>query len=175
MTSHTTLCMLSSRMILTFAVSSAGRSCIGDNLGRPPHHTRIHKDAILTLTNTSPPHLSPHCLCPALQKKPVPHTLSSPPPVCVLQTKPVHVYRLCSEGTVEDRIQRRAEQKLYLDQVCGGEGKTGHLLQEELLPLYRCPLSLSPSPGPGHLLPSPPLIQMINQGSTAPLPPFSFR
>lgn len=33
------------------------------------------------------------------------------------QTKPVHVYRLCSEGTVEDRIQRRAEQKLYLDQV----------------------------------------------------------
>eukprot|EP00955_Chlamydomonas_euryale_P003858 40132-Chlamydomonas_euryale.AAC.2 len=37
------------------------------------------------------------------------------------QTKPVHVYRLCSEGTVEDRIQRRAEQKLYLDQVwCAG-------------------------------------------------------
>ncbi|KAG1680939.1 hypothetical protein FOA52_009898 [Chlamydomonas sp. UWO 241] len=33
------------------------------------------------------------------------------------QTKPVHVYRLCSEGTVEDRIQRRAEQKLYLDQM----------------------------------------------------------
>jgi SWI/SNF-related matrix-associated actin-dependent regulator of chromatin subfamily A member 5 len=27
------------------------------------------------------------------------------------------VYRLCSEGTVEDRIQRRAEQKLYLDQM----------------------------------------------------------
>ncbi|GAX78544.1 hypothetical protein CEUSTIGMA_g5984.t1 [Chlamydomonas eustigma] len=33
------------------------------------------------------------------------------------QTRPVHVYRLCSEGTVEDRIQRRAEQKLYLDQM----------------------------------------------------------
>ena len=33
------------------------------------------------------------------------------------QTKPVHVYRLCTEGTVEERIQRRAEQKLYLDQM----------------------------------------------------------
>lgn len=33
------------------------------------------------------------------------------------QTKPVHVYRLVTEGTVEDRIQRRAEAKLYLDQV----------------------------------------------------------
>jgi SWI/SNF-related matrix-associated actin-dependent regulator of chromatin subfamily A member 5 len=33
------------------------------------------------------------------------------------QTKPVHVYRLCTEGTVEARIQRRAEQKLYLDQM----------------------------------------------------------
>lgn len=34
-----------------------------------------------------------------------------------VQTKPVHVYRLCTEGTVEERIQRRAEQKLYLDQM----------------------------------------------------------
>ncbi|GFH13582.1 uncharacterized protein HaLaN_09500 [Haematococcus lacustris] len=33
------------------------------------------------------------------------------------QTKPVHVYRLVSEGTVEERIQRRAEGKLYLDQM----------------------------------------------------------
>lgn len=33
------------------------------------------------------------------------------------QTKPVHVFRLVSGGTVEDRIQKRAEQKLYLDQV----------------------------------------------------------
>ena len=38
------------------------------------------------------------------------------------QTKPVHVYRLCTEGTVEDRIQKRAEQKLYLDQVRVGGG-----------------------------------------------------
>ncbi len=35
------------------------------------------------------------------------------------QTKPVHVYRLVTEGTVEERIQHRADQKLYLDQVCG--------------------------------------------------------
>lgn len=38
------------------------------------------------------------------------------------QTRPVHVYRLVSEGTVEDRIQARAEGKLYLDQVGGGGG-----------------------------------------------------
>ena len=46
--------------------------------------------------------------------------------VYALQTKPVHVYRLCTEGTVEERVQRRAEQKLYLDQVgvwrCRGMG-----------------------------------------------------
>ncbi len=33
------------------------------------------------------------------------------------QTKPVHIYRLCTEGTVEERIQQRAEKKLYLDQM----------------------------------------------------------
>ena len=33
------------------------------------------------------------------------------------QHKPVHVYRLVSEGTVEERIQKRAESKLYLDQM----------------------------------------------------------
>ena len=33
------------------------------------------------------------------------------------QARPVHIYRLVTEGTVEDRIQRRAEAKLYLDQM----------------------------------------------------------
>ncbi|GIL69869.1 hypothetical protein Vretifemale_646 [Volvox reticuliferus] len=33
------------------------------------------------------------------------------------QTRPVHIYRLVTGGTVEDRIQRRAEAKLYLDQM----------------------------------------------------------
>jgi len=33
------------------------------------------------------------------------------------QHKPVHVYRLVTEGTVEERIQKRAEGKLYLDQM----------------------------------------------------------
>ncbi|MEW5298327.1 MAG: hypothetical protein WDW36_001466 [Sanguina aurantia] len=33
------------------------------------------------------------------------------------QTKPVHIYRLVSDGTVEDRVQKRAESKLYLDQM----------------------------------------------------------
>ena len=31
------------------------------------------------------------------------------------QTKPVHVYRLVTAGTVEERIVQRAEKKLYLD------------------------------------------------------------
>lgn len=33
------------------------------------------------------------------------------------QTKPVHVYRLITRGTVEERIIQRAEKKLYLDQM----------------------------------------------------------
>jgi SWI/SNF-related matrix-associated actin-dependent regulator of chromatin subfamily A member 5 len=33
------------------------------------------------------------------------------------QTKPVHVYRFCTTGTVEERVQLRAEKKLYLDQM----------------------------------------------------------
>eukprot|EP01083_Nonionella_stella_P133653 406355_1 len=33
------------------------------------------------------------------------------------QTRPVHVYRLVTEGTVEERIVLRAEKKLYLDAV----------------------------------------------------------
>lgn len=31
------------------------------------------------------------------------------------QSKPVHVYRLCCHGTIEERLQQRAEKKLYLD------------------------------------------------------------
>eukprot|EP00959_Pyramimonas_sp_CCMP1952_P165391 3457422-Pyramimonas_sp.AAC.1 len=33
------------------------------------------------------------------------------------QTKPVHIYRLVTKGTVEERMLQRAEKKLYLDQV----------------------------------------------------------
>ena len=33
------------------------------------------------------------------------------------QTRKVHVYRLLTRGTVEERIVERAEKKLYLDQV----------------------------------------------------------
>lgn len=33
------------------------------------------------------------------------------------QKRPVHVYRFCSSGTVEERVQLRAEKKLYLDQM----------------------------------------------------------
>jgi hypothetical protein len=33
------------------------------------------------------------------------------------QTKPVHVYRLVTQGTVEERIVQRAQKKLFLDQV----------------------------------------------------------
>lgn len=31
------------------------------------------------------------------------------------QTKPVHVYRLVSSGSVEERIVQRAQKKLFLD------------------------------------------------------------
>jgi hypothetical protein len=48
------------------------------------------------------------------------------------QTKPVHVYRLCTEGTVEERIQHRAERKLYLDQMVG-RGSTAAAAQLETL------------------------------------------
>ena len=33
------------------------------------------------------------------------------------QTRPVHAYRLCTSGTVEERVLQRAEKKLYLDQM----------------------------------------------------------
>ena len=33
------------------------------------------------------------------------------------QTKKVHVYRLVTRGTVEERMIQRAEKKLYLDQM----------------------------------------------------------
>lgn len=33
------------------------------------------------------------------------------------QTKTVHIYRLCTLGTVEQRMQERAEKKLYLDRM----------------------------------------------------------
>ncbi|MCO5550257.1 hypothetical protein L7F22_003738 [Adiantum nelumboides] len=42
------------------------------------------------------------------------------------QTKPVHVYRLVTAGTVEERIQQRSEKKLFLDQAVnhGGLGQS---------------------------------------------------
>lgn len=33
------------------------------------------------------------------------------------QTKAVAIYRLCTQGTVEERMQARADSKLYLDQM----------------------------------------------------------
>jgi SWI/SNF-related matrix-associated actin-dependent regulator of chromatin subfamily A member 5 len=38
------------------------------------------------------------------------------------QKKVVHVYRLVSSGTVEERIVQRAEKKLYLDQMVNRDG-----------------------------------------------------
>jgi SWI/SNF-related matrix-associated actin-dependent regulator of chromatin subfamily A member 5 len=40
------------------------------------------------------------------------------------QTKTVHVYRLVTEGTVEQRILERAEKKLYLDKVVLRDGSS---------------------------------------------------
>ena len=41
------------------------------------------------------------------------------------QTKPVHVYRFCTVGTVEERVQQRAEKKLFLDQMVNHGGLAG--------------------------------------------------
>lgn len=54
------------------------------------------------------------------------------------QTKPVHVYRLITAGTVEERIQQRSEKKLFLDHAVnnGGLGQnedTGASSLSELL------------------------------------------
>ncbi|GLC46024.1 hypothetical protein PLESTB_001026800 [Pleodorina starrii] len=46
------------------------------------------------------------------------------------QTRPVHVYRLVTGGTVEERIQGRAEAKLYLDQMVN-RGSTSNAEQLE--------------------------------------------
>ena len=59
-----------------------------------------------------------------------------------MQTKPVHVYRLCTEGTIEERIQRRAEQKLYLDQMVNrgstaGAEEMDKLSKSELLSMLK--------------------------------------
>lgn len=41
------------------------------------------------------------------------------------QTKPVHVYRFCTVGTVEQQVQQRAEKKLFLDQTVNRGGLAG--------------------------------------------------
>lgn len=41
------------------------------------------------------------------------------------QTRPVHVYRFCTAGTVEERVQLRAEKKLFLDQMVNRGGVQG--------------------------------------------------
>jgi len=48
------------------------------------------------------------------------------------QTKKVHVYRLISPGTVEERIVQRAEKKLYLDQMVNRESSSHVQQMEEL-------------------------------------------
>ena len=50
------------------------------------------------------------------------------------QTKPVHVYRLCSGGTAEERVLQRSQKKLYLSQVVnraddGGEAASAGELE----------------------------------------------
>ena len=39
------------------------------------------------------------------------------------QTRPVSVYRLCHEGTLEEKILERAERKLYLDRLVIEQGR----------------------------------------------------
>mmetsp|Transcript_13286 Transcript_13286/g.24930 ORF Transcript_13286/g.24930 Transcript_13286/m.24930 type:complete len:1045 (-) Transcript_13286:14-3148(-) len=46
------------------------------------------------------------------------------------QKKTVHIYRLVSSGTVEERILERAEKKLYLDQMVNRGGSTQDMNQD---------------------------------------------
>lgn len=47
------------------------------------------------------------------------------------QTKTVHVYRLVTKGTVEERILQRAEKKLYLDGMVTSDGTNDQKMNEE--------------------------------------------
>ena len=49
------------------------------------------------------------------------------------QTKVVHVYRLVTAGTVEERLVQRAEKKLYLDQVVNRDGLRENIAAPEAL------------------------------------------
>ncbi|PRW60864.1 SNF2 super family [Chlorella sorokiniana] len=58
------------------------------------------------------------------------------------QTKPVHVYRLCTGGTIEERIQHRAEKKLFLDQMVNRGALAGmedveQLSRQEMLAMLK--------------------------------------
>ena len=57
------------------------------------------------------------------------------------QTRPVHVYRFVSEGTLEEKILERAERKLYLDRLVIEQGRLTmqmpSLKPDELLGLIR--------------------------------------
>ena len=57
------------------------------------------------------------------------------------QTKPVAVYRFCTEGTVEEKMIERAQRKLYLDAAVIQQGRlaeqTKALTKDELLSMVR--------------------------------------
>lgn len=56
------------------------------------------------------------------------------------QTKTCHVYRLCTSGTIEQRIQQRAEKKLFLDKmVNSGQTEGAHSLFPSLPDMPRMP------------------------------------
>jgi hypothetical protein len=53
------------------------------------------------------------------------------------QTKIVHVYRLVTHGTIEERMVERAEKKLYMDRMVnstGGEGVEDEVEEQEQVP-----------------------------------------
>ncbi|KAH8098631.1 helicase [Aureococcus anophagefferens] len=42
------------------------------------------------------------------------------------QTKPVHIYRLCSQGTAEERVLQRSQKKLFLSNMVNAAQQLGH-------------------------------------------------
>ena len=71
------------------------------------------------------------------------------------QTKVVHLYRLVTSGTVEERIVQRAEKKLYLDKMVDGSHKGAEAGASGKDEARRRAPSRAPSALPSTSLPTP--------------------
>jgi len=83
------------------------------------------------------------------------------------QTRPVTVYRLVTQGTIEDKILAlHAEKRDLVDQVLAGGDRASKLSPDELLALLRGDADLGPPPGPP---PSTSNVPSVRDAQVAPL------